>query len=206
MKPNYHDAWERLVLYLPLIAMGVLALASYWLVRSTPNGSGEAELSARRHEVDYFFQAFTVKKFDATGLLRTQIQGEAAHHYTDTLSTEIEHIQARSLSSQGRLTTTSAQQANVNDAMSHYQLAGQAVVVRSALVDNAGKTAAATEYRSDLLDVDTDQDHLSSSKPVELLHGADRFWADRLDFDNAHQVLLLRGRVKAQLAPRSEAK
>jgi hypothetical protein len=30
------DVWDRFLLYFPLVSMGLLALGTYWLVRSTP--------------------------------------------------------------------------------------------------------------------------------------------------------------------------
>lgn len=43
---------DRLAIYLPVLLMGVLALGTYWLVRTTPVFSPEAPARAPRHEPD----------------------------------------------------------------------------------------------------------------------------------------------------------
>jgi lipopolysaccharide export system protein LptC len=36
------DLWDRFLLYLPLALMAVLALGTYWLVRTAPESTGAA--------------------------------------------------------------------------------------------------------------------------------------------------------------------
>mgnify|MGYP003619097093 CR=1 FL=1 len=45
--------WDRLTLYLPVLLMGVLAMATYWLVRSTPTASTPEAAAAPQHQPDY---------------------------------------------------------------------------------------------------------------------------------------------------------
>ena len=40
MKSLLRDAWDRFLLLFPLVSMGLLALGTYWLVRSTPPSTG----------------------------------------------------------------------------------------------------------------------------------------------------------------------
>ena len=60
--------------------MGVLALGTYWLVRSTPVFEAPAPDQPPRHEADYFMQKFSVKTFDASGRLKSEIFGTEARH------------------------------------------------------------------------------------------------------------------------------
>jgi hypothetical protein len=53
---------DHLSIYLPVILMGVLALGTYWLVRTTPVFRRPQQ--APRHEPDYFMRDFAVKTFD----------------------------------------------------------------------------------------------------------------------------------------------
>lgn len=201
MKLTITSAWERLLLYLPLAAMGSLALGTYWLVRSTP-AVGEAAVAAvATHEPDYFMQGFSVRTFDAAGRIRTEVLGEKARHYPDTQWLEIDNIRIRSFDENGRLTTATAKQGLTNEDNSEVQLLGNAVVVREA---EEAKRAGATprmEYRSEFLHAFMTTEKVKSNKPVELLRGNDRFTADNLDFDNVEQVLQLHGRVRGILVP-----
>ena len=56
--------WDRLAVYLPIVLMGVMAMATYWLVRNTPLASDVELEAAPRHVPDYFMRDFSVKVFD----------------------------------------------------------------------------------------------------------------------------------------------
>ena len=189
------------MLYLPLALMGVLALGTYWLVRSTPEMNGPTAQRAVGHDPDYFMQGFTVKTFDALGRIRTEVLGDTAHHYPDTHLLEIGNIRIRSYDEQGRVTTATANRGLSNEDASEVQLLGNAVVVREADAASDGKKAPRMEYRGEFLDAFLKTEIVKSHKPVELLRGNDRFTADTLDFDNVDQLLHLKGRVRGVLIP-----
>ena len=77
-------AWERLSLYLPVILMGLLALGTYWLVRSTPLLLAPAQEPLLQHEPDYFMRKFSVKTFDGAGRLKSEVLGTDARHFPDS--------------------------------------------------------------------------------------------------------------------------
>ncbi len=200
MKNFLYDAWERFLLYLPLMVMGTLALGTYWLVRSTPVPEAAQAERVRGHEPDYFMQGFSIKTYDASGRMRSEVQGDVARHYPDTQWIEIDSIRIRSFDAQGRLTTASALRGLTTDSGSEVQLIGKAVVVREA-DKTAGKTQPRMEYRGEFLHAFMDTEVVKSHKPVELTRGNDRFTADALEFDNVDQVIQLRGRVRGTLVP-----
>lgn len=201
MTAFFRDAWERFLLYFPVIFMGFLALGTYWLVRSTPPISGPVQQRAVSHEPDYFMEKFSVRTFDAAGRVRTEVLGGKARHYPDTEWLEIDGIRIRSFDEQGRLTTASAEHGRANEDASEVQLMGNAVVVREAVASGTAQAAPRMEFRSDFLHAFMKTERVTSHKPVELLRGSDRFTADRLDFDNVEQLLQLSGRVRGTLMP-----
>ena len=81
------------------------------------------------------------------------------------------------------------------------QLFGKALVVREALTDKSGKLTPRMEFRGEYLHAYLDTERLTSDRPVEIRRGPDVFKADMLDFDNVHQILDLRGRVRGVLTP-----
>src|SRR5450759_2087496 len=103
-----HLAWERLSLYLPVILMGVLALGTYWLVRSTPLLIAHGPEAQVRHEPDYFMRKFSVKSFDGAGRLKSEVLGTDARHFPDSETLEIDLVSIRSFSEEGGLTTATA--------------------------------------------------------------------------------------------------
>lgn len=201
MRNLAHDAWERFLLSLPLMVMAILALGTYWLVRSTPAVEASAPERARGHEPDYFMRKFSIKTYDALGRLRSEVQGKEARHYPDTSWTEIDDIRIRSFDTEGRLTTATARNGMTNDGATEVKLMGNAVVVREAQTPAGGKVTPRMEYRSEFLHAFMDTDIVTSNLPVELLRGNDRFTGDSMEFDNGKQTLQLRGRVHGLLVP-----
>jgi lipopolysaccharide export system protein LptC len=195
------DVWDRFLLYLPLAFTALLALGTYWLVRSTPPVDGPVVQRAAGHDPDYFMQDFSVRTFDSVGRIRTEVLGEKARHYPDTLWLEIDRIRIRSFDEKGRLTTATAARGLTNEDSSEVQLLGNAVVVREAEPATKANAAPRMEYRGEFLHAFLKTEQVKSHKPVELLRGNDRFTANSLDFDNVEQVLQLHGRVRGTLVP-----
>lgn len=194
-------SWERLSLYLPVILMGVLAFGTYWLVRSTPLLLLPEQEAPARHEPDYFMRNFSVKTFDGSGRLKSEVFGTDARHYPDTDTLEIDQVRIRSFNEEGRLTTATAKRALTNADASEVQMFGDAQVVRESVMDKAGLPLPRMTYRSEFLHAFMDTERVKSHKPVELIRGKDQFTADTMDFDNLDRVMLLKGRVKGTLVP-----
>lgn len=195
--------WERLSLYLPVILMGLLALGTYWLVRSTPQWLPPAQALPVRHEPDYFMRGFSVKTFDASGRLKSEVVGTEARHYPDTDALEVEVVRIRSFDQDGRLTMASAKRAVAKGDASEVQLFGDARVVRAGMPGKDIESRKQIEFRGQFLHAFMTAERVLSDRPVALIHGQDQFTADAMDFDNLARVLLLKGRVKATLVPRT---
>lgn len=195
------EGWDRFLLYLPLACMGVLALGSYWMVRSTEAPAEAARAQAQSSGPDYYMENFSVKTFDVTGRVRSEVVGDKARHFPQQAWLEIDNILIRSFDAQGNLTTAAADKGLTNEDGSEVQLIGNAVVVRDAQAAEAGKVSPRMEYRGEFLHAFITTERIRSHKPVELRRGKDLFTADRLDFDNVEQVLQLDGRVRGTLVP-----
>ncbi len=200
MTPMFKVVWDRFVLYLPLLMMAALALATYWLVHTTPLTSTVAEQRPVSHDPDYFMEGFSVRTFDAQGRVRTEILGERARHYPDTQWLEIDAVRIKSYDAKGRLTTATASRGLTNEDNSQVQLIGNAVVVREGAAADSGPAVPRMEYRGEFLHAFMTTERVVSHKPVQLIRGDDRFSGDTLDYDNVEQVLQLRGRVRGTLS------
>lgn len=201
MMVRLRDVWERFLLYLPLILMVGLALATYWLVRTTPAQPGPEPQRAQGHDPDYFMEGFSLKTFDATGRIRSEIIGERARHFPDTKGLEIEGIRLRHMDENGRLTVATAHRGLTNEDASEVQLVGNAVVVREASPGPKDAQSQRLEYRGEYLHAHMNTQVVRSHKPIELFRGRDRLSADSLEYDTAERLLLLNGRVKGTLYP-----
>ncbi len=195
------SAWDRLALYLPVILMGVFALGTYWLVRSTPALLAPATAALVQHEPDYFMRGFSVKTFDGSGRLKSEVFGTEARHYPDTDTLEIDGVRIRSFDAAGRLTTATARRALTNSDASEVQLFGDALIVREPMQDKSGRLQPRMEFRGEFLHAFMETERVKSDKPVDLRRGNDRFTANTMDFDNLDRVMQLTGRVKGILVP-----
>jgi len=195
------DWFDQITLYFPVLLMGLLALATYWLVRSTPRLEQHTPTVAVQHQPDYFMHQFSVKTFDAGGKLKSEVMGQDARHFPDTDTLEIEQVQIRSFNENGDLTTATAHQALANRDASEIRLIGQALIERKATRDKNGKELAALTFKSEFLHAFMKDEHVKSHQPVELTRGQDRFTANSLDYDNRERVMTLTGRVRGQMMP-----
>lgn len=198
---NARALLDRLTLYLPVVLMGVLAMATYWLVRNTPTASTQTPAAAVQHQPDYFMRKFSVKTFDAEGRLKSEVSGGEARHFPDTDTLEIDQVHIRSFNPQGQLITATARQALTNSDASEVQLMGNARVVRDAVPDQNGQPQPGMTFASEFLHAFMNTERVKSHKPVELTRGKDHFTADSMDFDNLNRVMVLTGRVRGQLVP-----
>jgi lipopolysaccharide export system protein LptC len=202
MKRLFSRGWDSLSIYLPVVVMGLLALATYWLVRNTPDPTVPEPQRAAKHEPDYFMRNFSVKTFDPTGRLKSEVFGAEARHYPDTDTLEIDQVRIRSFDLQGRLTNAKANRALSNADGTEVQLFGDAIVVREAVTAaNGTKAAPRMEFRSEFLHAYTDTERIKSHVPVVLSRGSDRFTADSMDYDNLERIMQLNGRVRGTLIP-----
>lgn len=196
-------AWDRLTLYLPVVLMGLLALGTWWLVRSAPQPVVEGTLRAPTHEPDYFMKNFAVKTFDGNGLLQSEVRGILARHYPDSDTLEIDQPRVRATSAQGQPTLASAQRAISNGDGSEVQLWGDARITRHPLAPKVGERALPPlEFRGEFLHLYRDTERVRSDQPVVLTQGRDRFTGDRLDYHHLDRVLELQGRVRGEIHPR----
>ncbi len=200
MTMGLRRVWDRLSIYLPVLLMGLLALGTWWLVRNAPQTQEPRPASVPRHEPDYVMQGFSIKSFDASGRLQSEVQGAVARHYPDTDTLEIDEVRLRSLAADGRIVHAEADRALSNADGSEVQLHGNARVVREAPAAK-GMVQPRMEFRGEFLHAWPQLERVRSDKPVTLTRGKDRFTADSMEYDNLEQVLQLRGRVRGVLVP-----
>ena len=198
---GFGRAWDRITIYLPIILMAVLALATYWLARTTPLVAGGPEaVHAQRHEPDNFLRGFYVKSFAPNGRLKSEIEGSEGRHYPDNDTMEIDQPRIRSYNEAGAVTVATAKRAITNGDGSQVQLIGDAVVTREA---PKGKDQPRLEVRGEFLHIYANEERVTSNQPVTLKRGDDVFQAENMDYDNLDRVMELQGRVRGVLQPKN---
>lgn len=187
---------EQAVSYLPLLLMGLLALATWWLVKNTPVLEDGRPPAPARHEPDYTMTGFMVRRFAPDGSLRGQIEGEVLRHYPDTDTLEIDNVRIRAVAADGRVTRAEARMALANADGSEVQLRGGAQVLREGL---AGEPPV--EFRGEFLHAFLDTERVQSHLPVTVIRGGARVQAEAMEYDHLQRVVQLKGRVTASFPP-----
>lgn len=195
--------WERIILYLPVVLMGLLAVFTYWMIQRSP---GWVEPPQPRkpvgHEVDFYMRGALVKSYDRQGRLQSEIAGQEIRHYGDDLTLQVDQPRLYLLGRDNSVTRASAEQAWAKEDGSRFELSGQAVMTRSAVPQADGSIAPEIRIQSEWLIVDAQQETLQSPKPAVFVSGQSRFSADSLSYDNRTRVTELKGRVRVTLAGR----
>jgi len=202
VKKRVYQFWDQVSIYLPVLLMGLLAMASYWLLRATPMPEPPPEERELLHEPDYYMQRFSVKVFDANGRIKSEVYGTEGRHYPDTDTLEVDKARIRNYSPEGLLTTATAQRVTSNGDSTEFILEGNAVVVRQAGKNADGKRLPRLEFHGEYLRVLTQWDALLSDQPVLLIRDNDQMRADSLLYRGDRQAAVLKGRVQVQMQPR----
>lgn len=201
--PRRKRKWlDSLSIYLPVALMGLLALASYWLLRATPVAELPEVDRPVSTEPDYFMRRFSVKVFDAVGILKTELNGVEARHYPATDTVQVDNGRIRHVGLNGLPTLASAKLITTNGDNTEFVLEGNAVVVREAGVNAAGEAVPRLEFHGEFLHIFTEPERVVSHLPVTLLRGTDRLQADTLDYVGDERVANFKGRVKVRMEPR----
>lgn len=202
MSRPLRQAWDRISIYLPVILMALMALGSWWLVRSTPTFTPAPSAEQVRHEADYFMRNFSIRSFDARGRRKNELSGEYAQHFPDTDTVEITNVRLQAYSELGGVTTATAERGISNADGSEVQLFGNAHVTRAPTAGQAPRPVPLSEFRSEFLHVYTNAERMKTHKPVLLVRGSDRFMADAMEYDNVSQTVSLRGHVRGEIKGR----
>ena len=199
MKASLRTLWDRLSLYLPVVLMGLFAMSTWWLVRSTPKLDETGSPRPVRHEIDYTLRQFSIKTFDTEGHFKSELIGAEAKHYPDTDTLEITQVKVHAISLTGEHTHATSLQAVTSANGTEVQLQGQVHVVRDA--KSSATTRAPMEYRSEFLKINSQTNLLETPQPVVINQGGNRFSGNAMTYRDEGGLLELHGQVHATLMP-----
>ncbi|MFL6697338.1 MAG: LPS export ABC transporter periplasmic protein LptC [Vitreoscilla sp.] len=182
---------ERLVGYLPLILMVALALGTWLIAKNTPGLLAPSEPGVVKHEADYTLDQFNLQRFDPTGALKVEIQGEHMQHFPDDDIMEVEQIRVVTTEPDGRRMIATALHGRARGDSSEVWLDGQAQVISEApgelpIQMNGEHLHALPKLRQ-----------VDSKYMVLVRQGDSEFNADGLEYDDQSRLLTLHGNVHA---------
>jgi lipopolysaccharide export system protein LptC len=195
--PWHYRLRESLSSYLPILLMSLLALATWWLAKNSPQASVPAAEGPQRTDPDYTMTGFALERFDATGRLKLRVEGAEMRHFPATDRIEIQDVHIRAIAADGRVTLAHARQALSNGDGSEVQLMG------GAEVSSEDAQGAPLVMRSEFLHAYFVTERVRSDRPVQVLQGRNEVRAAGMDYQHATQRLELKGPTRATLAPRT---
>ena len=197
---------DQLSAWLPALLMMLFALGTWWLVRSAPKAVSQNEGQVASAEPDYFMRQFSVRSFEPSGRLKSEIFGTEGHHLPANDTLEVQEPRILSFNEQGHPTVATARRALAKGDGSEVRLYQDARVVREPLA-KTGKAEATPrlEFQGEFLHVFVDEERVSSDQPVRLMRGADVFTGDVFAYDDRSGVAELSGRVRGVLQPKKGA-
>lgn len=186
---------EWLAGYLPLLLMTLLALGTWLVAKNSPGLLMPSAPEAVTHEPDYTLDHFTLQRFDATGSLKVEIEGDRMQHFPDDDTMEVEKIRVVSIEQDGRRMTATALRGRAKDDSSEVWLDGQAQVVSEA----AGEQPI--QMNGEHLRAQPKLKLVESDSPAIVQQGGSEFHAEGLLYDHGKRILTLRGKAHALLQP-----
>ncbi|MEY4748576.1 MAG: export transporter periplasmic protein LptC [Pseudomonadota bacterium] len=194
----------RLLNVLPVLAMGALAAATWWLVQHAPRPQAVTPAPTLGHVPDYEMRGFSIRHQGRSGLAAALIEGERVRHFADVDTLEIEGLRLRWSDPTGRLTEAVADRAVMKAEGAEIVLEGHARVTRAASTlgrEARGGEQPRLDFRSEWMSIDTHRDRVQTDRPVRLTYGASQFDAGGLRYDHSNEDLELDGPVRGHLAP-----
>jgi len=187
---------ETVSAYLPLLLMALLALASWWLVKNSPQPQSPPEARALSSEPDYTMSVFAIERFDAAGKLKLRIEGAQLRHIPATDRIEIERAVIRAIAPDGRVTLARAQRAIGNGDGSEVQLLG------GAEVDSLDAGGRPLMMRGEFLHAFLLTEQVKTHLPVLVRHAGNELRAAGMEYDHVARRLYLKGPLRSVVTPR----
>jgi lipopolysaccharide export system protein LptC len=168
-----------------------LALGTWLVAKNTPGLLESSGPAAVRHEADYTLDQFDLQRFDPSGALKVEIQGEHLQHFPDDDIMEVEQIRVVTTEPDGRRMTATALHGRARGDSSEVWLDGQARVVSEA------PNELPIQLNGEHLHALPKLRRVDSKHMVLVRQGDSEFNADGVEYDDDARLLTLHGNVHA---------
>lgn len=186
---------EAVVGYLPLMLMVGLALGTWLVAKNTPGLLAPSGPAVVKHEADYTLDQFDLQRFDPTGALKVEIQGEHMQHFPDDDVMEVEQIRVVSSAPDGGRMIATALHGRARGDGTEVWLDGQAQVVS----ESPGQPPI--QMNGEHLHALPKLRQVDSKYMVLVRQDDSEFNADGLQYDDTTRLLTLHGNVHALMQP-----
>lgn len=198
---------RTLLRLMPLILMGGLTLATFWMVQKNQPAEKSMLERVRLHEPDYIINNGALSALNEMGNTKYRILGNKVTHYDDDASIDIETPRMRLFQPDKAPVTVKSDTGHLDGDLTILDLIGNASIFRPAQAATATEPATARMLAtSSYYKVLINDDIIETDKPITLQQGMSVMNStDGGIFNNVEQSMTLSGQVKGRIerGPRS---
>lgn len=198
---------RTLLRLMPLILMGGLTLATFWMVQKNQPAEKSMLERVRLHEPDYIITNGALSALNEMGTTKYRILGNKVTHYDDDASIDIETPRMRLFQPNKAPVTVKSDTGHLDGDLTILDLIGNASIFRPAQAATATEPATARMLAtSSYYKVLINDDIIETDKPITLQQGMSVMSStDGGIFNNIEQSMTLSGQVKGRIerGPRS---
>ncbi len=192
---------RSLLRLMPLILMGGLTLATFWMVQKNQPAEKSMLERVRLHEPDYIITTGALSALNEMGNTKYRILGNKVTHYDDDASIDIEKPRMRLFQPDKAPVTVKSDTGHLDGDLTILDLIGNASIFRPAQAATATEPATARMLAtSSYYKVLINDDIIETDKPITLEQGMSVMNSmDGGIFNNIEQSMTLSGQVKGRI-------
>lgn len=198
---------RTLLRLMPLLLMGGLTLATFWMVQKNQPAEKSMLERVRLHEPDYIINNGALSALNELGTTKYRILGNKVTHYDDDASIDIEVPRMRLFQPGKAPITVKSDTGHLDGDLTILDLMGNASIFRPPQAATAAEPATARMLAtSSYYKVLINDDIIETDKPITLQQGMSVMNStDGGIFNNIEQSMTLSGQVKGRIerGPRS---
>jgi lipopolysaccharide export system protein LptC len=186
---------------MPLILMGTITLATFWLVQKNTPPEKSALERARLHEPDYTIKDGALSALNELGNTKYRILGVKVTHYDDDASIDILTPRMRLFQAEKAPVTVKSDTGHLDGDLTILDLYDNATIFRPAQEATASQAAtlrmlASSSYFKVLIN----DDIIQTNRPITLEQGMSIMSSTEGGvFNNIEQSMVLSGQVKGRI-------
>lgn len=195
------NLWRGLLRLMPLIIMGALTLATFWLVKKTLPPEKSTIERVRLHEPDYTISNGALSALNEFGYTKYRVLGKKVIHYDDDASIDIDVPRMRLFPPENVPITVKADTGHLDGDLTILDLINNAEIFRPAqAATNTQPAKPRMLARSSYFKVLINDDVIETNKPITLEQGLSIMQSsDGGTFNNIEQSMVLSGKVKGRI-------
>lgn len=199
MTPAWRARQDRLVNWFPALALGMLALVTWWLDAKVAAGLGGGK-SALRHEPDYYLERFVATRLGEDGRVRQSLQAEKLTHYPDDQTVHLLAPRMQTTDTEGYRILATSREGVVQDSGETAFLSG-AVHVERIPPANRDDPRGTIALETAALTVMAEKQRMETELPVTITDRRAIIRGTGMEFDGKARLLKLHADVHAQFQP-----